>query len=70
MFAFTKYIELEQGRFFIESPAVTMETMYQDTDVKTPLIFILSSGADPTSFLMKFSKDKGFSEKLVVISLG
>jgi len=25
-----------------------MEGIYQDTDYKTPLIFILSTGADPT----------------------
>lgn len=47
-----------------------MEVVYNDTDVKTPLIFVLSQGADPTSSLIKFAKDKGFSEKLNVISLG
>ena len=61
---------MQLGRFFIESPAVTMDIIYKDTDVKTPLIFILSQGADPTSFLMKFANDRGFAQKLLVISLG
>jgi dynein heavy chain len=47
-----------------------MDVVYADTDVKTPLIFVLSQGADPTSQLIKFAKDKNFSEKLNVISLG
>lgn len=60
----------EIGTFFVESPSVTMEVVYNDTDVKTPLIFVLSQGADPTSSLIKFAKEKNFAEKLNVISLG
>ena len=60
----------EAGKFFVEPPSATMEVVYGDTDVKTPLIFVLSQGADPTSQLIKFSKEKGFSDKLNVISLG
>jgi len=47
-----------------------MDVIYVDTDVKTPLIFVLSAGADPTSSLIKFAKDRNFAEKLNVISLG
>lgn len=47
-----------------------MEVIYPDTDVKTPLIFVLSAGADPTSSLIKFAKDRGIIEKLQMISLG
>ncbi len=47
-----------------------MDKVYVDTDVVTPLIFVLSQGADPTSTLIKFSKDKDFNEKLKIISLG
>lgn len=41
-----------------------------DTDNLTPLVFILSTGADPTAMLYKFAKDKGLSDKLDTISLG
>jgi dynein heavy chain len=60
----------EIGKFFVESPSATMDVIYGDTDVKTPLIFVLSVGADPTSSLLKFAKDRNFVEKLNVISLG
>jgi len=47
-----------------------MDVIYGDTDVKTPLIFVLSAGADPTSTLTKFAKDKNFADKFNFISLG
>ena len=47
-----------------------MESIYKDTDKFTPLIFILSTGADPTEMLYKFSRDKGFADSLDTISLG
>lgn len=47
-----------------------MDVIYADTDVKTPLIFVLSAGADPTSSLIKFAKDRNYAERLQVISLG
>lgn len=35
------------GEKFIQPPPFNLEQTYQDADSKTPLIFILSSGADP-----------------------
>lgn len=42
LFAFQNYVIDEIGKFYVESPSVTMEVVYNDTDVKTPLIFVLS----------------------------
>lgn len=42
LFAFTDYVKDELGRMYIENQAVTMETLYSDSDSKTPVIFILS----------------------------
>jgi dynein heavy chain len=42
LFGMTKYVEDEQGRFYIESPSTSLEVIYKDMDVKTPLIFVLS----------------------------
>lgn len=70
LFAFQNYVIDEIGQFFVESPTATMDVIYNDTDVKTPLIFVLSAGADPTSALIKFAKERNFAEKLNVISLG
>jgi dynein heavy chain len=70
LLAFTDYVKDEIGRMYIENRAVTMETLYSDSDCKTPVIFILSQGADPTTGLYKFARDKNFDSKLQGISLG
>lgn len=69
-FAFQIYVLKNMGKFFIESPSVTMDVVYAAIDYKTPLIFILQTGADPTSQLLKFATAKDFKERLFVISLG
>lgn len=47
-----------------------MEIVYGDTDYQTPLIFILSTGADPTAQLLKFAQQKNYGDRLFPISLG
>ena len=47
-----------------------MEILYKDIDPTIPLIYVLSAGADPTSLLLKFAKERDFHEKLFTISLG
>lgn len=47
-----------------------MATIYADTDNCTPLIFVLSTGADPTLLLTKFAGEMGKAESLGVVSLG
>ena len=64
------YIITEMSKFYVEPPSVQMEVIYNDLSVFTPLIFVLSMGADPTSTLLKFAQERGFIEKLFPISLG
>jgi dynein heavy chain len=52
------------GKYFIESQSATMDVLYADTDFKTPLIYILSVGADPTSMLLKFAQQKNYGDRL------
>ena len=56
------------GTYYDEIKTTTLEELYATTDYKTPVIFILSTGADPTSSLLKYATEKGKS--LAVISLG
>lgn len=42
MFACAKYVEHELGRVYAESPIATMDTLFIDSDNKTPIIFVLS----------------------------
>ena len=70
MFGFSNYVENKIGKYYLEIPSINMNEIYIDTDVKTPIIFVLSSGADPTSLIYGLAKDKNFSNNLLAISLG
>lgn len=67
---FRKLIEHRLGSHYVSVPAAKLEQVHRDSDAATPVIFVLSAGADPTSILLKFAREKGFHEKLDVISLG
>jgi len=54
-YAMSQYIIKEMGKFYVESPSVSMDILYGDINTYTPLIFVLSTGADPTSTLLKFA---------------
>jgi len=47
VFAFKKYVNDHMGLFFTTPIPITMELLFNDIDPYTPLIFILSTGADP-----------------------
>ena len=64
------YVRDNLGPDFAQSPSCTMEDIYKDLDNKTPCIFILSSGADPTSTLLRFAKKRGYGDRLHIVSLG
>lgn len=59
------------GQKYIEPPSFDLEDSFKDSNCCSPLIFILSSGTDPMSSLIKFSNDKKISPSdLITISLG
>lgn len=66
----TEFIIRETDKFYVESPSGAMDILYKEISTITPLIFVLTQGADPTSILLKFAEDMGFREKLNPISLG
>jgi len=69
--AVTNFVARKLGKSFVEPPPFDLEKSFGDSSPLTPLIFILSYGADPTMALLKFAQDKGFKgEKFNSISLG
>lgn len=69
--AITQYVAETLGKRYVEPPIFDIQSCYNDSSCCTPLIFILSPGADPTTALLRFADEKKMSgKKLVSISLG
>jgi dynein heavy chain len=67
-----EFVKRNLGAEFIDIPPLDLSKAYRDTSAATPLIFILSTGSDPVSQLMKFaaSPKMNMADKLHMISLG
>lgn len=64
------FVSHNLGPKYAASPNATMEDIYKDLDNKTPCIFILSTGADPTGMLLRFARKRGYEDRLQIVSLG
>jgi dynein heavy chain len=64
------FVAGEMGNRFIEPPPFNLKDCYNDSSSFTPLIFVLTPGADPMTELFKLANDLDMSTKLQVISLG
>lgn len=49
------YVQLELGNYYEQIQTVSIERIFQGGDHKTPVIFVLSQGADPTASILRFS---------------
>ena len=64
------FVSHHLGPKFASAPNAGMDDIYRDLDNKTPCIFILSSGADPTGTLFRFAQKRGYGDRLQIVSLG
>jgi dynein heavy chain, axonemal len=65
------FVANEMGSKFIEPPPFNLKACYNDSVCSTPLIFVLTPGADPMTELLKLADELGFGgKKLTSISLG
>jgi len=60
----------QMDQFFVENPPFDLASAYQDSNYYTPLIFILSTGADPYSEVYNLAVKLGMKDQLVTKSLG
>ena len=67
-----RYVGELHGRNFQFPPPWRLEEIFPDTNCRTPIVFVLSTGADPTALLQRFAESMGMmpGEKLHMISLG
>jgi len=70
LLSINSYVRQQFGDALADSPSGKMDDIYADLDNATPCIFILSKGTDPTGLLLKLAKQKGFQDRLDVVSLG
>jgi len=68
-----EFIQKKLGKQYAVVKPISMDEIYDDSDNKTPLTFILTQGADPTFSIINFAKTvKGedLENKMYIISLG
>jgi dynein heavy chain len=65
-----EFVKNELTSEFIESPAFDLNGAYTDSTCMTPIIFVLSPGADPIPNLQNLANLKGMDDKLKILSLG
>ena len=55
--AVEKFIKETMGDIFAQNVNPILDEVFLDTDFKTPLIFILSPGADPLLSMLRYAKE-------------
>jgi dynein heavy chain len=70
MYGITQLIGTYLGSDFTESPAFNLEASFEDSSTVAPIIFVLTTGTDPTSTFTEFADKKGFGDKKLMLSLG
>ena len=58
------------GSAFTEPPPFNLTGAFQDSSNVTPLVFVLSPGADPMADLLKLADELRFAKNFEKVSLG
>ena len=56
--------------YYVGSPEVRMDEVFAESDCKTPIIFVLSQGADPRSAIEKLAREMQMYDNMRPVSLG
>jgi dynein heavy chain len=70
MGAISKFVLNELGDAFTKSPPYDLNGVFNDSKNISPIIFVLTPGADPISDLIGLAKSRGMENRLKTISLG
>jgi len=63
-------IDKKLGAAFLEPPSFNLEKVYNDSHSCMPLIFVLSSGADPMAELIRLATKLDMNDRKSAVSLG
>ncbi|XP_058531818.1 dynein axonemal heavy chain 2 isoform X3 [Ochotona princeps] len=69
-FCVTSFIVSNLGSRFIEPPVLNMKLVMEDSSPRSPLVFILSPGVDPTGALLQLAEHTGMAQRFHALSLG
>ncbi|XP_064639639.1 dynein axonemal heavy chain 2-like isoform X2 [Lineus longissimus] len=69
-FCATSFIINNLGLKFVEPPVLDMHQVVEDSTTRTPLIFVLSPGVDPTSALLQLAETSNMAHRFHALSLG
>lgn len=58
------------GARFVEPPVLDVKAVLEESTCRTPLIFVLSPGVDPTASLMQLAEASKMAKKFQCLSLG
>jgi len=65
-----QFVAESVGEAFISPPAFNLQGCFDDSSMVSPLIFVLSPGADPMTELNKLADKMGYGKRLNGVSLG
>lgn len=69
-FAMSNYVSEKLGPEFIEPPVLNLKNALDDSNNKSPLIFLLSPGVDPSNLLLSLASKKNKMNDFQSLSLG
>lgn len=65
-----EFISMEMGSNFVNPPHFDIGQSFEQSNILTPLIFLLSPGVDPIETLLLFARRLGMIESFQMVSLG
>ncbi|XP_040439457.1 dynein heavy chain 10, axonemal [Falco naumanni] len=69
--AVTDYITLTMSEKYVQPPVISFEAIFEQSSPYSPVVFILSPGSDPVSYLMKLAERTGFGrDRLKFLAMG
>ena len=69
-FAIRNYVELHMKKDFIENKPTSLKEVFERAEAKTPIIFVLSPGVDPTDSLRKLASESGANFESISMGKG
>lgn len=68
--AIVDFIAIEMGVEYVNAPHFDIRKSFEESNILTPLIFILSPGIDPTEILLQFAQRLGYAQSFQTIAMG